>query len=280
MVKVKVFINQAVDSYAKRVEPLLLQKEACNNLMLGIMNRLKENKTDCFLGWVEANGEIIYAFLRTPPHNWILPDIEVNSLDFIPVITNYLYQHGYEVPGVLGPIKYAKAFAQQWEEKSGKTASVHMNELIYQLDRVQIEYPLPGQLIQAELADHALLAKWLLLFGEEANAPIDESRASSLAAEFLHKQTAYFLQIGENKVSMANKSRETKHGATINAVYTPDKYKKKGYATSVVSQLSQKLLNDGYQFCSLYTDLSNPTANNIYKKIGYYKIGSAIVYLF
>nr|WP_246484738.1 GNAT family N-acetyltransferase [Virgibacillus salarius] len=79
---------------------------------------------------------------------------------------------------------------------------------------------------------------------------------------------------------MANKSRETKHGATINAVYTPDKYKKKGYATSVVSQLSQKLLNDGYQFCSLYTDLSNPTANNIYKKIGYYKIGSAIVYLF
>ncbi|OZU86959.1 GNAT family N-acetyltransferase, partial [Virgibacillus indicus] len=55
-------------------------------------------------------------------------------------------------------------------------------------------------------------------------------------------------------------------------------FKKKGYATSTVAHLSQKILDEGFQFCSLYTDSTNPTSNSIYKKIGYYEAGSSIVY--
>ncbi|BAY85818.1 GCN5-related N-acetyltransferase [Calothrix parasitica NIES-267] len=52
-------------------------------------------------------------------------------------------------------------------------------------------------------------------------------------------------------------------------VYTPPEYRKKGYASACVAGLSQTLLGEGYKFCFLFTDLSNPTSNKIYQKIGY-----------
>jgi uncharacterized protein len=44
--------------------------------------------------------------------------------------------------------------------------------------------------------------------------------------------------------------------------------------------LSRLLLARGFSFCSLYTDLSNPTSNGIYKAIGYYPVLESIVYDF
>ncbi len=66
----------------------------------------------------------------------------------------------------------------------------------------------------------------------------------------------------------------------VNLVYTPPELRGKGYATNCVAALSQKLLDDGYKFCSLFTDLSNPTSNDIYSKIGYNPIADFIVYDF
>jgi uncharacterized protein len=63
-------------------------------------------------------------------------------------------------------------------------------------------------------------------------------------------------------------------------VYTPKHYRNKGYATACVAQLTKKLLEDGWEFTALYTDLNNPTSNNIYKKIGYRWIGESAEYRF
>ncbi|MNP50491.1 FR47-like protein [compost metagenome] len=52
-------------------------------------------------------------------------------------------------------------------------------------------------------------------------------------------------------------------------VYTPPYERRKGYATSIVAQLSQLALDKGFTRCVLYTDLANPTSNSIYQKIGY-----------
>jgi predicted GNAT family acetyltransferase len=52
-------------------------------------------------------------------------------------------------------------------------------------------------------------------------------------------------------------------------VYTPPHLRKQGYATSCVAALTQRMLDSGKRFCCLYTDLTNPTSNAIYQKIGY-----------
>ncbi|GGJ53197.1 GNAT family N-acetyltransferase [Virgibacillus salexigens] len=271
-------MTASIELFIQKTERLLLKQEACNNLMLGILHRLKTYRTECQLGWVEEDGEAIYAYLRTPPHNWILPAVASIDLDVIHLIVGELDKRNLDVPGVLGPDKYATAFAKEWEKRTGDRVVIHMKELIYQLDQVQLPLPTSGQLILAKEDDYTLLYHWLVAFGKEANEKITQSRAKTLATEFIRNQSAYFWQVDNQKVSMANKSRQTKHGATINAVYTPDEFKRNGFATSIVTALSYKFLDQGFQFCCLFTDKRNPTSNRIYKRIGYKEIGSAIVY--
>ena len=63
--------------------------------------------------------------------------------------------------------------------------------------------------------------------------------------------------------------RVTATGCAIYGVYTPPESRRRGYATAAVATLSKRLLESGRSFCSLYTDLANPTSNSIYAKIGY-----------
>ena len=81
-------------------------------------------------------------------------------------------------------------------------------------------------------------------------------------------------------VSMAGSARPTRRGICINAVYTPHPQRKRGYASACVSALSQLLLNRGYEFCMLYTDLTNPTSNAIYQAIGYEPVIDSTMYRF
>lgn len=46
----------------------------------------------------------------------------------------------------------------------------------------------------------------------------------------------------------------------------------KQYATECVAKLSKLLLKEGNKYCFLFTDLSNPTSNSIYQKIGYHPV--------
>ncbi len=55
----------------------------------------------------------------------------------------------------------------------------------------------------------------------------------------------------------------------LTAIMTPPYFRNKGYAGSCVAQLSQRILDEGYRYVSLFTDLANPTSNSIYQKIGY-----------
>ena len=43
----------------------------------------------------------------------------------------------------------------------------------------------------------------------------------------------------------------------------------RGYASALTAELTAQLLSGGRDFCFLYTDLANPTANSIYQRVGY-----------
>ncbi|WP_339213063.1 GNAT family N-acetyltransferase [Ornithinibacillus sp. FSL M8-0202] len=280
----KVRLESSIKRYLERVEDLLLHQEVLNNLMLGLLERGKETigvfSDGIRLGLVEEDGEPIYAFMQTPPNKWILPSVDGPTEQVIPAIVHYLYRHKYPVPGVLGRSEQANQFVSLWKELSGKKATLHMKQLIYQLDEVKVTPNPEGKLILATDDHLSIVREWLYQFGEQANVPISKSRADSMARTYIQNQSLYLWRVNGEVVSMANNSRKTKNGATINAVFTPEQHKRKGHATSVVAALSQKLLDDGYAFCSLYTDLANPTSNSIYRKIGYYDIGESVEYYF
>ena len=64
----------------------------------------------------------------------------------------------------------------------------------------------------------------------------------------------------------------------VSGVYTPRSERGHGYASALVAALSQAILDSGLAFCTLNTDLLNPTSNKIYQKIGYYPVCDLTVY--
>ena len=103
--------------------------------------------------------------------------------------------------------------------------------------------------------------------------------AKSNAQQYIKDGQLYIWDDG-GPVSIATETRPIRNGTTISTVYTPSEHRGKGYATSCVWSLTKKLLSGRYSFCSLYTDLSNPTSNSIYTKIGYVPLGDALSFDF
>ncbi|SFG13288.1 hypothetical protein SAMN05216353_12427 [Halobacillus alkaliphilus] len=278
----KIIQEQNVESFTSSIQELLLKREAENNLPLGILQRLQESPSseNSLLIKIEEEGRPVFMTMRTPPHLWILPSIPAVTSGHIKSLARYLFENQFEVPGILGEGEAVQHFIDEWINITGENPIIHMRQGIYRLNELQPIHMNEGELIEAKESDLELVKKWLTRFGEETNEGTIKERTAEIAEEMIRTRRMHLWIVNGEAVSMVARARVTPHGATINAVFTPDEFKRRGYATQAVWTLTKKLLDQGYQFCSLYTDLDNHSSNSIYKKIGYEWIGNSIVYHF
>jgi uncharacterized protein len=82
-------------------------------------------------------------------------------------------------------------------------------------------------------------------------------------------------------VSMAGHTGPTPHGIRIGPVYTPPDLRGRGYAGALVGEVTRHLLDEeGFRFCFLFTDLSNPTSNRLYERLEYRPVRDVLNYRF
>jgi predicted GNAT family acetyltransferase len=129
-----------------------------------------------------------------------------------------------------------------------------------------------------------LILEWIKAFNRDAlDEEIEDERAERTFNRHVASTDATGIYVWEEAgevVSIAAGTRPTPNGISIGLVYTPPEKRRKGYASACVAALSQRLLDSGYTFCSLYTDLANPTSNHIYQEIGYRPLCDADDYVF
>jgi predicted GNAT family acetyltransferase len=127
-------------------------------------------------------------------------------------------------------------------------------------------------MLRAQPEHRALLAAWSQAFEEEAHtAPPGPTDHDAVADRWIRGigRTAW-LWIDEGRpVSLTGVGGLTPHGIRVGPVYTPPELRGRGYASNLVAEASQLQLDGGRQFVFLFTDLANPTANRIYRSIGY-----------
>jgi predicted GNAT family acetyltransferase len=122
----------------------------------------------------------------------------------------------------------------------------------------------------ANADDFAQMVTWVKGFHEDASLGEELDALELLTRSKIMSEELFLWQNEAGEVvSMAAKTRPTRHGISVSLVYTPAEQRGYGYATACVATLSQQLLGAGYQFCTLFTDLSNPISNHIYEKMGY-----------
>jgi uncharacterized protein len=267
--KLEVFLNP--QEFDEAVRPLLIQNEAENNLPLGLLDQIKEGRyEDPFLAAVEEKETIQAVFVRTPPHYLIVNIFKDDKIQEIgEILWEYVEKHGVELPGFIGNKKATIPFAEFWSKKTNIAYQVNMRQRIYKLEKINDIEISEGEMELAGEEDVGLVTEWLLGFIEDTpEKPITQEDARKRAAEMVGEKSVFLWKVNGVPVSMARQARKTENGVTVNFVYTPKNFRRKGYGRSVVAKLSSKLLETN-QFCTLYTDLDNPTSNKIYMEIGY-----------
>lgn len=276
----------SVHPYLERVEPVLLQNEAVNNLPLGILYNLAtsssaENEDNLpFYGLVEEEGHVVLVTLMTPPYNIVLYGEGSGIDEALATAVSYLLAHQVQVPGVIGPKGLAHRFAVLWAEHTHCEVKEAMKQRIYKLESVNTPPERSGQFRQATMEDLPIIKDWIIAFQKESLHEDVTDENAHKAAERGIQSGRYFLWTDPVPVSMAARIRPIRHGISVGAVYTPPAQRKKGYASACVAALSQLLLDEGFEFVSLYTDLANNTSNHIYMKMGYQPIADSVMLLF
>ena len=260
----------------------LLREEARNNLILGIADRVRNGRSygeePPVYATVDAERELVAAAIRTPPFPLIVycDDARLDALD--PLVDHLLIADP-QLPGVNGEASIAAAFAERWAEQSDGRAELDMQMRVYALHQVERPVGVPGRMRPARDEDVDLIAKWMLAFHEEAVPGDPPTDPSGTVRRFMESGTMAVWD-HDGPVSMAGSSRGSVNGATVSAVYTPPEQRGNGYASACVAALCELLLASGKKLCTLYADLSNPTSNKIYQRIGFQLVSEAAVYRF
>lgn len=264
-------------------EETLLRDEGLHNLILGLASRVRDGRsygdTPPYFLTVEERGEVLVAAARTPPHPLVLAVPSGNATG-IELLVDHLLESDPDLPGVNGLIPHATAFATLWAARRPAAVKVAMELRIHELRRVIPPAGVPGFLRPALDRERDLLAEWIQGFQAEAvpdDPPVDPY---DILDRFSAAPATLRVWDHGGPVSMAGSSRVSARGARVSLVYTPPAHRGHGYASACVAGLSQFLLDQGYAFCTLYTDLANPVSNKIYHRIGYRPIGDAAVYRF
>jgi GNAT superfamily N-acetyltransferase len=261
-------------------EAYLMRAEIENALFIGLSHALRHATepprfTPYFAAVREGEAIICCAWCTVPDK---LGSSRTGRSDALELLAKDACEACPGVHEVLGPEPTVSDLAARMAELRGTQLAKRMAQRLHALTRVNELRGLPiGQLRVATESDLALGAAWFGAFlteiGEPSPGPIREQ-----ALHRIRTQGLYLWEIGERVVSMAARTGKTPNGVRVSFVYTPPELRGHGYATACVAAVSRLLLQQGNRFVCLYTDLSNPTSNAIYQRIGYEAVCDTGVY--
>jgi predicted GNAT family acetyltransferase len=255
------------------VEEPLAAAGAEGELALGLLDRLSIEPDawgDDVTLLVEMQDDRPAALvMMTGPHPALIVGFtEPDAVNYSGLVAAMLA--GDRLPsGVNGARRWSDPFARAWAAVGEATPEVYRDLYAYELRSVQPPRWPAGEFRKAAAADTALLEGWVVAFGEDISEPQSPEVAARTVGRLAPVGDVTVWEHRGRAVSMAAITRRTPWSSCVALVYTPPELRGNGYASAVVARLSQRELDAGQRWCSLFTDAANPTSNHIYADIGY-----------
>jgi RimJ/RimL family protein N-acetyltransferase len=171
--------------------------------------------------------------------------------------------------GVNGARRWSEPFVWAWHDLAGATPEVYRDMHAFELRTVRPPRLPAGRFRPAAASEAGALARWFVAFGDDIRELITPTEAARRVALLIEGGDLAVWEADGRAVSMAAVSRRTPWSSSIGFVYTPPELRGRGYAGAVTAALSQRELDAGQAWCSLFTDQANATSNHIYADIGY-----------
>jgi predicted GNAT family acetyltransferase len=246
---------------------------------LGVLDTLRRRGNDApatFGWWRGPNGTVEGAFLHTRPHPMLLTSMPGPAAC---ELAELLSRDRAPLPGIRADQAVSRAFATTWTHRTGTASRVDMRQRLYRLDRLRPPAPLPqGTPRVATDRDRDLVLAWNQAFHDHAGIPASASTAE--VDDRLGHDGITLWDVDGTPVSMAARSRAMVGVARVANVYTPPEHRRHGFAAAVTAAITRTALNAGAHDVVLFTDLANPTSNDIYQRLGYRPVSDALVLTF
>ena len=256
----------------------MLENESLNCLAWAAVDRFCVDKSGershSFLLSEDGSFARAHAFLDHRRAELVLgPMSELEAQD----LADVLEASGVQIRTAEGPREAVLSFSRRWSAMTGAIHEHAMDQGLYEIRRVEIPDLASGQLVRAETSHRADLAALVDGFaGFIADEPVTAGAIAHRVDRFLEEQCAFLWRDANHVfVAMAAIVRQSPSASSISCVYTLPEHRRKGHAARVVAMLSQAQLDAGKAACNLHTDLSNPTSNGVYRRIGYRKIAES-----
>ena len=267
--------HQSMNDFFPLVEKFLYQHEAQYSLLIGlceaiVAGELEINSNDTlFLRNSSSNAIGLQTSARTPLSFTEMRQSEINLL------AQTALSKTQNIPSCGGPKATVENFLNLACIRELFRVKQCVQQAVHKL--VEVNPSLRSSSGKCELAtskDLSTVQKFCFLFNQET-PPFHGGQLEDyleLAKTKIDGSGVYLWLDNGQVVSMAHLTRPTLNGICLNYVYTPKEFRGHGYASSLAAEISHIALTSGKKFCTLYTDLSNPTSNKIYHRIGYQPI--------
>ncbi len=277
--------TEDVEEYARAAGPLLAESPAEHTVSLTVVENARarsgavpeQGEPEVFGWWTDASGVVSGAVSHTPPYELLLgvvPDEAMRPL------AGELLSWERRPTGVNGATPLAIEFASVWSALAGERAVLGFAMRLYRLGELVPPDPAPpGRARPATVDDTDLLVAWMHGFGEDAAAQVHDV-PNAVADRLSYGGLTLWEDEEGSPVSLAGRTRPAAGVVRIGPVYTPRARRRHGWGAAVTAAASRAALDEGGREVVLFTDLANPTSNELYQRLGYRPVADRAVLAF
>jgi len=265
-------LTDDLHDFGERAEPLLARDPVRHTQALLILAALKQGRrfgegAPYFAWWGDENGECLGAVVCTPPFPPVVGLVPEGSFQ---ALAETLFAAGVPVSGASGEIGQVQRFGRAWTSVTGLHQRLTAAQRLYSwAEPTPPAQPAPGRARTATIDDLDLLCGWWMAFADEADVrpPLD---VTETVRPLIDAALMTIWEGGNGRpVSFAGRRAPEVGMSRIGPVYTPPGDRGRGYASQVTWAASHAARADGAEYVTLFTDLTNPTSNSIYRQLGY-----------
>ncbi|MFF5860315.1 GNAT family N-acetyltransferase [Streptomyces sp. NPDC012751] len=229
------------------------------------------------LGHLERSGEVRAVLCRRPPGPLNLTPLSPEEAD---ALAARLAALGHTVPGVRAEHGTATAFADAWRRHTGATPSPRGERTrLYRLGTpVPPDPPPAGRGRTADARDHGQLMLWCREFAAAVGETFPADARSWPETPFATRDFTFWETPDGTPAAMAGVTPMVAGQVRVAPVYTPPHLRGRGYAGAVTVEVCRAALAAGATDVVLFADVTNPTSNALYRRIGFLPVTEFTAY--
>ncbi|MFG2955490.1 GNAT family N-acetyltransferase [Streptomyces sp. NPDC048291] len=271
------YLTDDVDEFLARAGEFLRSRPGPHVMQSTWAERVRARGAEAYgtgvpvFGMLERGGEVQATCYRLPPRGYGLSPLTPEQADSLAA---HLADLGHPLPSVSADHDTATAFAEAWQRRTGATPRLRDTRLcLYRLGTLTPPDPMPagrGRALGEQDLEETM--SWCAGFADAVGEDVTVDAATWAGTRFADKAYTLWETPDGTPVSVAGLNPLIGGQMQVDVVYTPSHLRGHGYAGAVTAEVSRAALAAGARDVVLFADLSNPTSNALYQRLGYVRL--------